>query len=482
MTGWRIGWLLVPDELLDSVDRLAGNFTICPPALSQLAAVAAFEAYDELDANVARYADNRRRLLEQLPAIGLDRLAPADGAFYVYADVSRWTTDSVTFAQRLLADTGVALVPGVDFDPVDGGRFVRMCFAGDGAEIDHAVAAARRLAVRSARSARLTYAGIAMSHLTSDRRTAPPHPDAGHDHDHHDDDHDHDDHDDHRRDDHGLLDRVRHLLADVVGGHDHDTAEQTADALEADAAGRRALFISLAGLGATAILQAVVAVLSGSVALLGDTLHNAADALTAIPLLVAFALARRQPTKRYTYGYGRAEDLGGLFVVAMIALSSALAAYEAIDRLVHPRGVHHLWAVRRCRAGRLRRQRDRGAVPHPVSAAGSARRPWWPTGCMRAPTASPLSRCSSAPEAVALGWRWADPVMGLVSRVAILGVLRSAAARSARGCWTPSTPNWSTAPGRSCWAWTASGTSANCASAGSATPCAPRSTSPSTRT
>lgn len=139
MTGWRIGWLLVPDELLDSVDRLAGNFTICPPALSQLAAVAAFEAYDELDANVARYAENRRRLLEQLPSIGLDRLAPADGAFYVYADVSRWTTDSVAFAQRVLAETGVALVPGVDFDPVDGGRFVRMCFAGDGAEIDHAV-------------------------------------------------------------------------------------------------------------------------------------------------------------------------------------------------------------------------------------------------------------------------------------------------------------------------------------------------------
>ena len=149
MTGWRIGWLLVPDELLDSVDRLAGNFTICPPALSQLAAVAAFEAYDELDANVARYADNRARLLEQLPAIGLDRLAPADGAFYVYADVSRWTTDSVAFAQRLLAETGVALAPGVDFDPVDGGRFVRLCFAGDGARDRPRRAAARRLARRA---------------------------------------------------------------------------------------------------------------------------------------------------------------------------------------------------------------------------------------------------------------------------------------------------------------------------------------------
>ncbi|WP_073387025.1 aminotransferase class I/II-fold pyridoxal phosphate-dependent enzyme [Jatrophihabitans endophyticus] len=139
MTGWRIGWLLVPDELADSVDRLAGNFTICPPVLSQLAAVAAFDAYDELDANVARYARNRAMLLDALPAIGLDRLAPADGAFYVYADVSRWTDDSTSWCARVLDETGVALVPGVDFDPVDGGRFVRLCFAGDGDEIAHAV-------------------------------------------------------------------------------------------------------------------------------------------------------------------------------------------------------------------------------------------------------------------------------------------------------------------------------------------------------
>jgi aspartate/methionine/tyrosine aminotransferase len=139
MTGWRIGWLLVPDDLIDAVDRLTGNFTICPPALSQLAAVAAFDAYDELDANVARYAANRERLLAQLRSIGLDRLAPADGAFYVYADVSRWTDDTLAWSARLLDDTGVALVPGLDFDPVDGGRFVRMCFAGDGDEIEQAI-------------------------------------------------------------------------------------------------------------------------------------------------------------------------------------------------------------------------------------------------------------------------------------------------------------------------------------------------------
>jgi aspartate/methionine/tyrosine aminotransferase len=140
MTGWRIGWLLVPDELLDSVDRLAGNFTICPPGLSQLGAVAAFDAYDELDANVARYAANRARLMEQLPSIGLDRLAPADGAFYIWADVSEWTNDSMAFAARLLEETGVAVAPGVDFDPVEGGHYIRMCFAGDGDDIEQAVA------------------------------------------------------------------------------------------------------------------------------------------------------------------------------------------------------------------------------------------------------------------------------------------------------------------------------------------------------
>jgi aspartate/methionine/tyrosine aminotransferase len=140
MTGWRIGWLLVPDELADSVDRLAGNLAICPPALSQRAALAAFDAYPELDANVARYGENRALVLETLPQIGLDRLAPADGAFYVYADVSGWTDDSVAFVFRALDECGVALAPGVDFDPVDGGRFVRMCFAGDASEIAQAIA------------------------------------------------------------------------------------------------------------------------------------------------------------------------------------------------------------------------------------------------------------------------------------------------------------------------------------------------------
>jgi aspartate/methionine/tyrosine aminotransferase len=132
MTGWRLGWLLVPERLRRAVDRLAGNFTICPPALAQHAAVAAFtpEGYAEADGHVARYATNRALLLDGLAGLGIDRLAPADGAFYVYADVSHLTDDSMAWTYRLLAETGVALAPGIDFDPVDGRRWVRFSFAG----------------------------------------------------------------------------------------------------------------------------------------------------------------------------------------------------------------------------------------------------------------------------------------------------------------------------------------------------------------
>ena len=139
MTGWRLGWLLVPPELGDSVDRLASNFALCPPTLSQYAAVAAFDAHDELDANVDHYRANREFLLARLAEMGIDRFAPPDGAFYVYADVSRWTSDSLTWAARLLDETGVAVAPGLDFDPVDGGRYIRICFAGDRGELSQAM-------------------------------------------------------------------------------------------------------------------------------------------------------------------------------------------------------------------------------------------------------------------------------------------------------------------------------------------------------
>lgn len=141
MTGWRLGWLLVPADLRRAVDRLAGNLTICPPALPQYAAVAAFtpESYAEADGHVERYAANRSLLLEGLPALGIDRLAPADGAFYVYADVGHLTDDSMRFTYELLGETGVALAPGVDFDTVEGQRYVRLSFAGATAPIEEAL-------------------------------------------------------------------------------------------------------------------------------------------------------------------------------------------------------------------------------------------------------------------------------------------------------------------------------------------------------
>lgn len=142
MTGWRLGWLLVPPALHRAVDRLTGNFSICPPTLPQLAGVAAFtpESIAEADALVEDYAVNRRILLDGLPAIGLPRLAPADGAFYVYADVSDYSTDSLDFCARLLADTGVAIAPGIDFDTVHGGGYVRMSFAGAASDVSEALA------------------------------------------------------------------------------------------------------------------------------------------------------------------------------------------------------------------------------------------------------------------------------------------------------------------------------------------------------
>jgi aspartate/methionine/tyrosine aminotransferase len=141
MTGWRIGWMLVPERLRRAVDVLTGNFTICPPVLSQRAAVAAFtpESYAEVDGHVARYAENRRLLLEGLPSLGIDRLAPADGAFYVYADVGHLTDDSMALCHELLADTGVATAPGVDFDTEEGHRFLRFSFAGAPAEVSEAL-------------------------------------------------------------------------------------------------------------------------------------------------------------------------------------------------------------------------------------------------------------------------------------------------------------------------------------------------------
>ena len=130
MTGWRVGWMVVPDDLHRSVECLAQNIFISVPALSQRAACAAFDCTEELDANVARYAANRELLLRELPRAGLDRLAPADGAFYIYADVSHLTNDSEAFCRELLNETGIAIAPGTDFDKDRGHGTVRISFAG----------------------------------------------------------------------------------------------------------------------------------------------------------------------------------------------------------------------------------------------------------------------------------------------------------------------------------------------------------------
>lgn len=196
--------------------------------------------------------------------------------------------------------------------------------------------------------------------------------------------------------------------------------------MEASSEGMRALWVSLGVLGATALVQAAVVAVSGSVALLGDTLHNAADALTAVPLGVAFIVGRRPPSRRYTYGYGRAEDLAGLAIVAVILASSALAAYASLTRLMHPERVCDLIAVAAAAlagfAGnelvaryRIRTGRKIGSAALVADGLHA-----------RADGFTSLAVLIGA-GGVALGWDWADPVMGLVITAAIVAVLYQAA-------------------------------------------------------
>src|SRR5215467_10039590 len=130
MTGWRIGWMLVPEALVRPIDRLHGNLAISVPTLSQIAAEAAFDGRAEMEAVKHGYEENRRILVDGLPKAGLDKFLPVDGAFYLYADVSRFSSDSFDFAKRMLEQAGVAATPGIDFDPVHGTDFIRFCYAG----------------------------------------------------------------------------------------------------------------------------------------------------------------------------------------------------------------------------------------------------------------------------------------------------------------------------------------------------------------
>lgn len=139
MTGWRVGWMVVPETLVRPIDRLQGNLAISVPTLSQIAATAAFDGRVEMDAVKHGYEQNRRILIDGLPKAGLDTFLPADGAFYLYADVSRFSTNSVDFAKRMLDETHVAATPGVDFDPLYGKSFIRFCYAGEAAQMHEAV-------------------------------------------------------------------------------------------------------------------------------------------------------------------------------------------------------------------------------------------------------------------------------------------------------------------------------------------------------
>jgi aspartate/methionine/tyrosine aminotransferase len=139
MTGWRVGWLVVPEGLVDAFERLAQNLFICAPAVSQAAALGAFDGRDELEANVARYGCNRAYLMENLPGVGFDQLVPADGGFYLYGDVSRFTDDSLVFSRQMLEETGVAATSGFDFDETRGRHYLRFSYAGRQEDMHEAI-------------------------------------------------------------------------------------------------------------------------------------------------------------------------------------------------------------------------------------------------------------------------------------------------------------------------------------------------------
>ncbi|MFY9290865.1 MAG: aminotransferase class I/II-fold pyridoxal phosphate-dependent enzyme [Methylorubrum rhodinum] len=143
MTGWRIGWMVVPEALVRPIERLSQNLYISAPYLSQVAAFAAFDALDEIGAIRDGYARNRALLLDALPSLSFTGIHPVDGAFYLYADIAKLSGDATDFCRRMLAETGVAATPGLDFDPVEGGHHVRFSFAGSEAACREAVARIR---------------------------------------------------------------------------------------------------------------------------------------------------------------------------------------------------------------------------------------------------------------------------------------------------------------------------------------------------
>jgi cation diffusion facilitator family transporter len=243
-------------------------------------------------------------------------------------------------------------------------------------------------------------------------------------HEHHDDHHPHDHDHDHGHEHGGSGGKVGAALREVFAPHGHDATDSIDGALESSAAGIRAVKLSLLVLAATSFAQVVIVVLSGSVALLADTIHNFSDALTAIPLWIAFAIGTRAATKRYTYGFGRAEDIAGLFVVAMIALSALLAGIESIRRLINPVPITHVgWVAAAGLIGflgnelvasyRIRIGRRIGSVALVADGLHA-----------RTDGFTSLAVLLGA-GGVALGVPMADPIIGLLITVAILAVLRT---------------------------------------------------------
>jgi cation diffusion facilitator family transporter len=215
-------------------------------------------------------------------------------------------------------------------------------------------------------------------------------------------------------------------LVHRLPAHSHDSADRVDRELAASRDGLRALWWSLGLLGLTAALQAAVVVVSGSVALLGDTVHNVADGLTAVPLGIAFLLGRKAATRRYTYGYGRAEDLAGIAVVLAITASAAIAGWEAIDRLLHPQPVAHLLVV--ALAGLVGFLGNEAVAVYRIRVGRRIGSAALVADGLHARTDGFTSLAVViGAGGVALGRGWADPVIGLVITVAILAVLRDAA-------------------------------------------------------
>lgn len=216
------------------------------------------------------------------------------------------------------------------------------------------------------------------------------------------------------------------MIKEIFAPHSHDAADSVDDTLESTAAGIRTVKISLLVLGLTALIQIVIVVMSGSVALAADTIHNFADALTAVPLWIAFALGAKPATRRYTYGFGRVADLAGSFVVAMITMSAIIAGYEAIARLIHPQQIEHVgWVALAGLVGFIGNEwvaLYRIRVGHRIGSAALI------ADGLHARTdgfTSLAVLCSAG--GVALGFPLADPIVGLLITAAILAVLRTAA-------------------------------------------------------